>query len=75
MRKRVVISGIAIALLGSAAVLAQGQPQQPQKPMTFFIASTVAGHRQILAASRSGSDLSKPGAGCLEPVITPGMLI
>src|ERR1044071_7068606 len=46
MRKRVMVAAIAVTLLGSAAVLAQGQgqpPQQPQHPMTFFIASTVPG--------------------------------
>jgi hypothetical protein len=43
MRKRVIVSAIAITLLGSAAVLAQGQGQQPQHPMSFFIASTVPG--------------------------------
>jgi hypothetical protein len=43
MSKRVLLSAIGVTLLGSAAVLAQGQPQQPQKPMTFFVASTVPG--------------------------------
>ncbi|HEV3137014.1 MAG TPA: hypothetical protein VGZ26_03905 [Pirellulales bacterium] len=37
------VSAIAVTLLGSVAVLAQGQTQQPQHPMTFFIASTVPG--------------------------------
>src|SRR5258706_13009688 len=37
------LSAVGITLLGSAAVLAQGQPQQPQMPMSFFIASTVPG--------------------------------
>jgi hypothetical protein len=38
-------SGIAIALLGSAAVLAQGQQQaqQPQQPMSFFVATNPTG--------------------------------
>ena len=43
MSKTVLLSAIGVTLLGSAAVLAQGQPQQPQKPMTFFVASTVPG--------------------------------
>ena len=45
MRKRVAVPAVAITLLGSAAVLAQGQgqPQQAQHPMSFFIASTVPG--------------------------------
>jgi len=42
-KKRILFSAIAVTLLGSAAVLAQGQPQQPQMPMSFFIASTVPG--------------------------------
>jgi hypothetical protein len=43
MNKRVIISAIAVTLLGSAAVLAQGQPQGPQHPMSFFITSTTEG--------------------------------
>src|SRR4051812_37324563 len=43
MRRRLILSAIGMTLLGSAAVLAQGQPQQPQHPMSFFIASTVPG--------------------------------
>jgi hypothetical protein len=39
MNKTLVLSAFAIALLGSAAVLAQGQPQQPQQPMSFFVTS------------------------------------
>jgi hypothetical protein len=42
MNKKVLIGAVGLTLLGSAAVLAQGQ-QGPQKPMTFFIASTVPG--------------------------------
>ena len=42
-KKHLFLSAIGISLLGSAAVLAQGQPQQPQMPMSFFIASTVPG--------------------------------
>jgi hypothetical protein len=38
MSKRLVLSAVAVTLLGSAAVLAQGQ--QPQQPMTFFVTST-----------------------------------
>ena len=40
-KNRVLLSAIAVTLLGSAAVLAQGQ--QPQQPMSFFVASTVPG--------------------------------
>jgi hypothetical protein len=43
MSKKVLFSALAVTLLGSAAVLAQGQPQGPQHPMTFFVASTVPG--------------------------------
>src|SRR5882762_1180780 len=39
-KKHLFLSAVAITLLGSAAVLAQGQPQMP---MSFFIASTVPG--------------------------------
>ena len=42
MRTIVAVSAVALTLLGSIAVLAQGQ-QAPQHPMTFFIASTVPG--------------------------------
>jgi hypothetical protein len=42
-KKHLFLSAIGITLLGSAAVLAQGQPAQPQMPMSFFIASTVPG--------------------------------
>src|SRR6185503_18958111 len=38
MNKTILVSAVAITLLGSAAVLAQGQ--QPQQPMTFFVTST-----------------------------------
>jgi hypothetical protein len=40
-KNRVLLSAVAVTLLGSAAVLAQGQ--QPQQPMSFFVASTVPG--------------------------------
>jgi len=44
MRKnQIVLSAIALTLLGSAAVLAQGQPAAPQQPMSFFVAGTVPG--------------------------------
>lgn len=43
MNRTIILSAIGMALLGSAAVLAQGQPQQPQQPMTFFITSTPPG--------------------------------
>ena len=43
MQKKIIVSAIGLTLLGSVAVLAQGQPAGPQKPMTFFIASTVPG--------------------------------
>lgn len=41
MNKRIILSAIAVTLLGSAAVLAQGQA--PQHPMTFFVAREVPG--------------------------------
>ena len=43
MNKKVLLSALAVTLLGSAAVLAQGQPAGPQKPMTFFVAGSVPG--------------------------------
>ena len=43
MNKKILVAAMGLTLLGSAAVLAQGQPAAPQKPMTFFIASTVPG--------------------------------
>jgi hypothetical protein len=45
MRKsHIILSAVAVTLLGSAAVLAQGQGQQgPQHPMTFFVTSTTEG--------------------------------
>ena len=43
MNKRIILSAIAVTLLGSAAVLAQGQGQAPQHPMTFFVAREVPG--------------------------------
>ena len=43
MHKKIIVSAIGLTLLGSAAVLAQGQPAAPQKPMTFFIAGAVPG--------------------------------
>jgi hypothetical protein len=43
MSKRVLLSAAAVTLLGSAAVLAQGQPAAPQHGMTFFIAGAVPG--------------------------------
>ena len=47
MNKKIILSAIAVTLLGSAAVLAQGQPAQPQMPMSFFVASTVPGHGNL----------------------------
>src|SRR5258708_20168684 len=41
MHKKIILSAIGLTLLGSVAVLAQGQPAAPQKPMTFFIAGAV----------------------------------
>ena len=41
MNKRIILSAIAVTLLGSAAVLAQGQATQ--HPMTFFVAREVPG--------------------------------
>jgi hypothetical protein len=43
MNKTIILSAIAVTLAGAGAVLAQGQPAAPQKPMTFFVASTVPG--------------------------------
>jgi hypothetical protein len=47
MHRKILLSAIAVTLLGSAAVLAQGQPAQPQMPMSFFVASTVPGHGNL----------------------------
>ena len=41
MNKRIILSAIAVTVLGSAAVLAQGQV--PAHPMTFFVAREVPG--------------------------------
>src|SRR5258706_11434513 len=43
MNKKIILSAVGITLLGSAAVLAQGQPAGPPKPMSFFITSTTEG--------------------------------
>ncbi len=43
MKAKIILSAIGITLLGSAAVLAQGQPAAPQKPMSFFVTSTTEG--------------------------------
>jgi len=43
MNKKIVLSAIAVTLLGSAAVLAAQAPQGPQQPMSFFVTSTVPG--------------------------------
>jgi hypothetical protein len=40
MNKKILVSAVAVTLLGSAAVLAQGQGQAPAHPMTFFVTST-----------------------------------
>jgi hypothetical protein len=65
MDKRIVFSTIVVTLLGSAAVLAQGQG--PQHPMTFFVASTVPGSGNLgglLGADRTCQNLAQPhGAG------------
>ncbi len=45
MNTKILLSAIAVTLLGSAAVLAQGQA--PQAPMGFFIASAVPGHGNL----------------------------
>lgn len=39
MKKITILVGLMATALGSAAVLAQGQPAQPQQPMRFFVAS------------------------------------
>ena len=43
MTKGILLFAAAVTLLGSAAVLAQGQPAPPQHGMTFFIAGAVPG--------------------------------
>jgi hypothetical protein len=44
MTRKIILSAIAVTLLGSAAVLAQGQPAPPQlHGMSFFIAGAVPG--------------------------------
>ena len=49
MKTKILVSAIAVTLLGSAAaVLAQGQaPAAPQAPMSFFITSAVPGHGNL----------------------------
>jgi hypothetical protein len=42
MNRKILLSAVAITLLGSAAVLAQGQ-NQPQQPMSFFVTSRTGG--------------------------------
>ena len=46
MNRKIILSAIAITLLGSAAVLAQGAAQ-PQQPMSFFVTSAVPGHGNL----------------------------
>jgi hypothetical protein len=43
VNKTILLSAVAATLLGSVAVLAQGQPAAPQHAMTFFIAGAVPG--------------------------------
>ena len=75
-KKHLLISAIAVTILGSAAtvVLAQGQqPAQPQMPMSFFITSTNPGkgadlgglagadaHCQALATAVGGGNVQGP---------------
>lgn len=47
MNKKIVLSAVALTLLGSAAVLAQGQPAAPQQPMSFFVTSAPPGHGNL----------------------------
>ena len=42
MNRKIILAALGISLLGSAAVLAQGQ-QQPQPPMSFFVAANPSG--------------------------------
>jgi hypothetical protein len=43
MDRRIFLSAIAGTLFGAVAVLAQGQEQAPQHPMTFFVVSAAPG--------------------------------
>jgi len=43
MTRNTILYATAATLLGASVVLAQGQPQQPRMPMTFFVTSTVPG--------------------------------
>jgi len=67
MKAKIILSAIGITLLGSAAVLAQGQPQGPQHAMTFFITSTTEGSGNlggIAGADRICQNLAQAvGAG------------
>src|SRR5258708_27164245 len=67
MHKKIILSAIGLTLLGSVAVLAQGQPAAPQKPMTFFIAGAVPGTGNlggIAGADRTCQNLAMAvGAG------------
>jgi len=67
MKAKIILSAIGITLLGSAAVLAQGQPAAPQKPMSFFVTSTTEGSGNlggIAGADKICQDLAAAaGAG------------
>src|SRR3979490_92590 len=60
MNRKIVVSAIAITLLGSAAVLAA---QAPQQPMTFFITSTTpTGTGNLGGVAGAGQICQNPAA-------------
>jgi hypothetical protein len=63
MNKRIILSAIAVTLLGSAAVLAQGQPAGPQHPMTFFVAREVPGTGNLGGLAGADATCQRLAAG------------
>jgi hypothetical protein len=47
MNKKILLSAIAVTILGSAATVVLAQGQAPQKPMSFFITSTTEGSGKL----------------------------
>jgi hypothetical protein len=47
MSKKILLSAIAVTMLGSAATVVLAQGQAPQKPMSFFITSTTEGSGKL----------------------------
>jgi hypothetical protein len=62
MNRKIFLSAIAITILGSATILAQGQQQLPPA-MSFFVAPNPTGAGNLGGDRRRGSDLSERRAG------------